>query len=175
MNTYILRFVLESDATFGRGDGLVGVVDVEVQHDEWGCPFLGGRSLKGLLVSECAEILAALPDTVKPRWQAAAQRLFGSPGSGQDENAVVSIGDAQLPKDLRAAIRRDVEGGVSFHKKCWSPSLPCGARRRWTKPECRWNMVCALFGSSCAGPHLKPTWTFPHRLRKTISPYWQHA
>jgi CRISPR/Cas system CSM-associated protein Csm3 (group 7 of RAMP superfamily) len=109
MNTYILRFVLESDATFGRGDGLAGVVDVEVQHDEWGCPFLGGRALKGLLVSECAEILAALPDAVKPRWQAAAQRLFGSPGSGQQDNALVSIGDARLPDDLRAAIRQDIE------------------------------------------------------------------
>ncbi len=111
MTKYVLRFVLESDATFGRGDGVAGVVDVEAQHDECGCPLLGGRSLKGLLVGECAEILAAVPDSVKPRWQAAAHRLFGRPGSGLEDNALMAVGDARLPDDLRAAIRQDVENG----------------------------------------------------------------
>ncbi len=106
MNTYFLKFVLESDAAFGRGDGVAGMVDAEIQHDEWGCPYLGGRSLKGLLVLECAEILAALPD--KARWEGAAQRLFGNPGSTLEDNALLSIGDAQLPADLRTAIAQDV-------------------------------------------------------------------
>lgn len=109
MNTFFLQFTLESDATFGRGDGLAGVVDIEVQHDEWGCPFLGGRALKGLLVSECAEILAALPGGIRKRWEKAAQRLFGRPGSGEEDNALLAIGDAQLPEDLRLAIRYDIE------------------------------------------------------------------
>lgn len=108
MKTYILYFILESDATFGRGDGVAGVVDVEVQHDEWGCPYLGGRSLKGLLVGECAEILAALPGNVRGRWEKAAQRLFGNPGSGLQDNALLSVGDALLPSDLRAAIVQDI-------------------------------------------------------------------
>jgi len=111
MSTYLLKFVLESDATFGRGDGVAGVVDVEVQHDEWGCPYLGGRSLKGLLVCECAEILAALLDAIRPRWEAAAQRLFGNPGSTMEDNAVLFIGNAQLPGDLRTAIAQDVRRG----------------------------------------------------------------
>lgn len=109
MNSYILHFVLESDAAFGRGDGLVGVVDAEVQHDKWGCPFLSGRSLKGLLVSECADILYALPKTCRPRWETAAQRLFGCPGDEKLGGAVLSFGDAQLPEDLRTLIVRDIE------------------------------------------------------------------
>lgn len=109
MSTYLLRFALESDATFGRGDGVAGLVDIEVQHDEWGCPYLGGRSLKGLLVGECAEILAALPEVIRPRWEVAAQRLFGKPGSTLEDSAVLSIGDACLPADLRAAIAQDVQ------------------------------------------------------------------
>jgi CRISPR/Cas system CSM-associated protein Csm3 (group 7 of RAMP superfamily) len=111
MKAYILKFVLESDATFGRGDGVAGVVDVEVQHDEWGCPYLGGRSLKGLLVCECAEILAALPEAIRPRWERAAQRLFGNPGSTLEDNALLFTGDARLPDDLCAAIAQDVQGG----------------------------------------------------------------
>lgn len=108
MRSYILHFKLESDATFGRGDGVAGAVDIEVQHDEWGCPYLGGRALKGLLVSECAEILAALPESARSRWEAVAQRLFGNPGSSLRDNALLSIGDAQLPSDLRIAIAQDV-------------------------------------------------------------------
>lgn len=109
MSTFFLRFTLESDATFGRGDGLAGAVDIEVQYDDWGCPFLGGRALKGLLVNECAEILAALPSMVRKRWEVAAQRLFGRPGSAEEDNALLAIGDAQLPEDLRLAIRYDIE------------------------------------------------------------------
>lgn len=55
-----LKFILKSDATFGRGDGVAGLVDSEVQHDEYGLPFLGGRALKGLLEEECANIVFAL-------------------------------------------------------------------------------------------------------------------
>ncbi|MEM3485505.1 MAG: hypothetical protein QXI12_07765 [Candidatus Methanomethyliaceae archaeon] len=116
MSRYLLRFVLESDAAFGRGDGLAGIVDVEVQHDEYGCPFLGGRSLKGLLVNECAEILAAIPDGQKSRWQRAAQRIFGCPGSSLADNALMSVGDARLPQDLLAAIRQDIENDNSTLK-----------------------------------------------------------
>lgn len=108
MRTYFLRFVLKSDATFGRGDGVAGLVDTEVQHDEYGCPYLGGRALKGLLVNECADLLAALLDVIQPRWEKAAQRLFGSPGSTLEDNAFLSISDAQLSSDLRAAIAQDV-------------------------------------------------------------------
>jgi len=60
MMTFLLKFTLESDATFGRGDGVAGVVDSEVQHDPYGFPYLGGRALKGLLGDECANILFAL-------------------------------------------------------------------------------------------------------------------
>jgi CRISPR/Cas system CSM-associated protein Csm3 (group 7 of RAMP superfamily) len=109
MSTYTLRFVLERDAAFGRGDGVAGVVDAEVQNDEYGCPYLGGRSLKGLLVNECSDIWAALPENARCRWDKSAQRLFGNPGSGLDDGASLIIGDAQLPADLRSAIIQDIQ------------------------------------------------------------------
>ena len=60
MTKYILKITLESDAVFGRGDGVAGAIDTEVQHDQNGFPFLNGRTIKGLLVQECADILAAV-------------------------------------------------------------------------------------------------------------------
>jgi CRISPR/Cas system CSM-associated protein Csm3 (group 7 of RAMP superfamily) len=108
-----LRFTLLSDATFGRGDGVAGLVDEEIEHDTFtGLPYLRGRTLKGLLVEECANILYALQRN--PAYDAlcqAARDLFGNPGSTLDDNGLLHIGHAQLPQTLRDAIATDVKAG----------------------------------------------------------------
>jgi hypothetical protein len=112
MTIFWLKFGLISDATFGRGDGVAGLVDTEVQHDEYGLPYLGGRALKGLLGEECANLLFALEQQgKKARWEKTAQRLFGNPGSVADDGALLSVGDARLPRDLRQAVRVGIERG----------------------------------------------------------------
>jgi CRISPR/Cas system CSM-associated protein Csm3 (group 7 of RAMP superfamily) len=111
METYWLCFTLLSDATFGRGEGLAGLVDQEVDHDRYGLPYLRGRSLKGLLNEECANILYALEQTGADhtRWKHAAQRLLGGPGSTLTSNASLRVGSARLPDDLRLAVRQALE------------------------------------------------------------------
>ncbi|MCK9441504.1 MAG: hypothetical protein M0Q13_08800 [Methanothrix sp.] len=106
MTQFWLKFVLKSDATFGRGDGVAGLLDREVQHDAYGLPYLGGRALKGLLVEECVNILFALKCQGRAeRWRITAQRLFGLSGSQDEDQALIRIGEAHLPDDLRQAIR----------------------------------------------------------------------
>jgi len=111
METYWLCFRLLSDATFGRGEGLAGLVDQEVDHDELGLPCLDGRTLKGLLNEECASILYALEGRLAEptSWEDAAQRLLGGPGSTQADDARLRIGPAQLPADLRDAVLQAVD------------------------------------------------------------------
>lgn len=106
MSVYKLQFELHSAATFGRGDGVAGLVDREVEHDADGLPFLRGRTLKGLLAEECANILYAL-DLQKSvdGWSGTAHQLFGQPGSTVDDTGAMRLGDARLPESLRAAIR----------------------------------------------------------------------
>ena len=41
---YWLKIDLLSDTTLGRGDGVAGVVDAEVQHDAYGLPYLSGKT-----------------------------------------------------------------------------------------------------------------------------------
>jgi RAMP superfamily len=103
MSTYLLAITLRSDATFGRGDGVAGLVDQEVEHDANGFPYLRGRTLKGLLSEECDNIVAVLPERTTD-WNAALARLFGVSGSDQKTAARWHIGDALLPDDLRLAI-----------------------------------------------------------------------
>ncbi len=112
MREYTLKLELLSDATFGRGDGVAGLVDVEVQHDDYGLPYLGGRALKGLLGVECDDLIFALEKAVQKDWQAVADRLFGQSGATSQGQAILRIGPARLPDDLRAAIAWDVHEGL---------------------------------------------------------------
>ncbi len=108
-----LRLRLESDTTFGRGEGLAGLIDEEVEYDlATGLPFVRGRTLKGLLVEECANLMYALQAADAPallRLQEAAARLFGSPGSGPESAARLHIGPALLPQELSDAVHSAIE------------------------------------------------------------------
>jgi hypothetical protein len=105
-----LHLTLLSDATFGRGDGVAGLVDQEVEHDAaTGLPFLRGRTLRGLLVEECANIVAVLPEGKRQRFDSAAKRLFGAPGSGLGTEGRLIVGAAELPQGVRQAATAVVE------------------------------------------------------------------
>jgi len=109
MSLYYFTFTLQSDTAFGRGDGVAGYLDQEVQHDGYGCPYLGGKALKGMLVNECADILAPLPALSRAKWERTALSLFGRPGSTHAATPYLQIGDATLPLDLRQAIQTDMD------------------------------------------------------------------
>jgi len=96
MSSYYLTIALESDATFGRGDGVPGLVDLEIDHDAAGCPFISGRALKGLLVEEAANLRFALGDERWESWAAACTWLFGVSGATGVGDAHVHIGPATL-------------------------------------------------------------------------------
>jgi CRISPR/Cas system CSM-associated protein Csm3 (group 7 of RAMP superfamily) len=112
--TLAIHLTLQSDATFGRGDGVAGLVDAEVEHDATtGLPLIRGRTLKGLLVEECANVLYALRHGnpgVCARFEPAARFLFGRPGSTLNDDALMQVGAALLPKDLREAVASDIKG-----------------------------------------------------------------
>jgi CRISPR/Cas system CSM-associated protein Csm3 (group 7 of RAMP superfamily) len=111
--TLELHLELKSDTTFGRGDGIAGLVDAEVEHDAaTGLPYLRGRTLKGLLVEECANVLFALSkhnSSICTRFERAAKFLFGQGGSSLSDDAVMHVGAAMLPVDLRHAVEADIE------------------------------------------------------------------
>ena len=93
---------LKSAATFGRGDGVAGLVDREIEHDQHGFPFLRGKTLKGLLAESAKNVVFALGNAEK--WRGAKNALFGVGGSGLKGRGSLHIGDARLPEALRAAV-----------------------------------------------------------------------
>ena len=131
MPDMILEMKLLSDTTFGRGDGIAGEVDAEVQHDDNGFPFLSGRTLKGLLVQECADILASIPEEKKQRWEKAAAYLFGQPGSTMDKSGHLIVGDARLPNDLRSLVQMEMHSENSEKKLTRQDVLESLTALRW--------------------------------------------
>lgn len=105
MPTYTLQIKLLSDTTFGRGDGVAGGVDAEVQHDPLGLPTISGRSLKGVLVNAAADVLYALNQTEGGKWYKAAESLFGISGQTQKPSGLLILGNAAFAPDLAAYLR----------------------------------------------------------------------
>ncbi len=111
MITYWMSVQLLSDATFGSGSGIAGLVDVEIEHDADGLPFLGARALKGLLVEEYANIRHTLATIGHAdAWDDGSTTLFGRVGATDVESGQsrVRYGAALLPEDLREALAADV-------------------------------------------------------------------
>ncbi|EAW36940.1 RAMP superfamily CRISPR-associated protein [Lyngbya sp. PCC 8106] len=106
MNIYELQIQIQllSDTTFGRGDGVAGLVDQEVEHDLYGFPYLRGRTLKGLLSEECDNLIILLKDEVFIHWKDVRNKLFGVSGSVIEHNSIIHVGDACLPEKLREAV-----------------------------------------------------------------------
>lgn len=104
METYYLKMLLLSDTTFGRGDGVAGLIDQEVEHDTNGFPYLRGRTLKGLLSEECDNLITVISEPPPSRWIKAAEHLFGIPGSTLETISKMHVGDACLPQDLRRQV-----------------------------------------------------------------------
>ena len=111
MNSAILHLELLSAATFGRGDGVAGLVDREVERDKDGFPFLRGRTLKGLLAESAEDLIFAFEQPGSNKWAKIREKLFGAPGSSLDEAGILHVGDAKLPENLRRLIWREVKVG----------------------------------------------------------------
>lgn len=110
MIQYQVQIRLLSDTTFGRGDGVAGIIDREVEQDADGMPYLRGRTLKGLLCEEADNMIATISDrSVRGQWLAVADYLFGQPGSTLNTQSLMHVGDACLPETFKQAVSAAVK------------------------------------------------------------------
>ena len=109
MTNYYIQIHLLSDTTFGRGDGVAGLIDQEVEHDALGLPYLRGRALKGLIAEECENLINQFSSEQRSHWQTVADNLFGTLGSTLHTIAAAHFGDACLPLELQEAIAYQIE------------------------------------------------------------------
>jgi hypothetical protein len=116
MRPQFIRIELLSDTTFSRGEGTAGVVDVEVDHDELGLPFLGGKALRGLLHDSWLSMAPSFK--AYKELQSSAERILGK-DFDLTESSVLRIGDAVVDAETRKWIH-----GAEFRKeKPVNPSM----------------------------------------------------
>lgn len=113
---HFIRIELLSDTTFSRGEGTAGVVDIEVDHDELGLPFLGGKAIRGLLHDSWLSMAPAFKDA-KPL-QASAERILGK-DFDLTESSILRIGDGVVD----AETRKWIQGAEYRMERPVSPSM----------------------------------------------------
>lgn len=101
-HTITLRLL--SNATFGGGAGVPGLVDLEIDHQD-GCPQIKARALKGLLREEWEQIAFDLALHDDDPLAARARRVFGTSGATGGGESILRLEDATLPPDLLALLR----------------------------------------------------------------------
>lgn len=134
MPIYRLKIKLLSDTTFGRGDGVAGLIDQEVEHNPCGFPYLRGRTLKGLLSEEGDNLIAMLTNH-RPSWERVACDLFGTLGSTIGTMGAVHVGDACLPEDLRQAVAFQINDQKNLTKTEVLDSLTTIRRQTSIDPQ----------------------------------------
>lgn len=108
MTPTTIKISLRSATTFGRGDGIPGLVDREIEHDANGFPYLRGKTLKGLLAESAENVVFSISQFNQngaEAWRNIKRQLFGVGGRGLEERGILHLGDAQLPAKLREAAK----------------------------------------------------------------------
>ncbi len=101
-----LHIKLLSDATFSRGEGTAGFVDADIEYDRFGIPFIGGKTIRGLLRDSWLSMAGYFPELC-----GAAGLVLGR-SADTLETSKLRIGDAHFSDSLRntlqnAVIRKD--------------------------------------------------------------------
>ena len=103
-----LRIELLSDTTFSRGEGTAGVVDTEVERDEFGLPFIGGKTVRGLLRDSWLSMCEHFPKLRGP-----SERVLGL-SRAIDESCWLRIGDAIVPEPISSIVTKAIRDDRRF-------------------------------------------------------------
>ena len=101
MEKYRIKVRLLSDAIFGSGNAVPGVVDADVLHDENGFPDMKGKTLKGKIKEEFVHLCKCRSGaaSLRPSDEESVERLFGKADSDIDGKLYIS--DLKAEQQLR--------------------------------------------------------------------------
>ncbi len=109
-----LEITLLSDTAFSAGHGTPGVVDAELLHDEYGLPFVSGKTLRGLLRDSWLSMEEAFSSDKK--LLTAGKRVFGNAGD-MGESSILRIGDGALEKEVYDWLESILRNNSSLTKR----------------------------------------------------------
>jgi CRISPR-associated protein Csx10 len=135
-----LNIKMLSDWHIGSGTGRPGNIDKLIRRDPDGLPYIPAKTLTGILRDACEQLTWGLDNGTQRQWTQWVDVLFGDqPSLNRSSNpqkprqALLSIRAAQLPPDLREALKHKplLKEAIAFVK----PSISINAATGCTEPK----------------------------------------
>jgi len=101
MNNYIIEIELLSEAIFGSGQSVPGLVDTDIVHDEYGFPYMKAKTFKGNLRKSAEEIVELLKYKYKKDYSVYLEELFGKSNNWLDNQNSLKFSDCCLDENVR--------------------------------------------------------------------------
>ena len=98
----IIEIELKSETVFGGDGSVLGTADIEIQTDEYGLPYMAGRTLKGLIREQAEWYNSFLPK--EKRLDQEILRLFGEPR--KDNHDGLKFGPAKLADAIYEFVKK---------------------------------------------------------------------
>jgi len=98
-----MNMILKSDTLPGSGEGLAGIIDTDINYDEWGIPYIPGKRIKGILRESALELEDAGRQSKMKILDNSIESIFGKPGEEKGTSLKISdgrIGNDELLKKL---------------------------------------------------------------------------
>lgn len=98
-----IRFEIEllSDAIFGTGQSIPGDVDLEIVHDEYGFPYMKGKTFKGNLRKKTEELAEILKNFHNTDFSEHIDNMFGTPNMGINSCQGLRFSNCELSDNVR--------------------------------------------------------------------------
>lgn len=116
-----MRLVMElkSDALPGCGEGLAGIIDTDINYDQWGLPYIPSKRVKGILREAAEELADAAQLSGEKTLAHSPAEIFGEPG--RERGTTFKIADGRLENHglLQRLLRygRDDSDGAGIFSK----------------------------------------------------------
>lgn len=108
MRKYRIKMELQSETMFGSGQSIPGVIDTDIQYDEYGLPYMHAKTLKGHIGEQMRWIV-----DLKQMDTAICSRLLGSPDTeGDKTNGKLHFGNVRLSHAVEARLMAALEAGL---------------------------------------------------------------
>jgi len=108
MDKYRIRVKLLTEAIFGSGNSIPGDVDLEIVHDEYGLPFMKGKTFKGNFREAMEDIVKLIG---KEKYEELMENLLGKENDGLNAWKYVKFSDCMLSENIRNLLAYEVKKG----------------------------------------------------------------
>jgi len=108
MDKYRIRVELLTEAVFGSGKSVPGVVDLEIVHDEYGLPFMKGKTFKGNFREAMEDIINLIG---VEKYGGLMENLLGKENNGLNTWSCIKFSDCMLPENIRNLLAYEVRKG----------------------------------------------------------------